>query len=414
IDVSGSMGDSLSDMIQAARTVAQELSTENTQGHIRFALTVFHSLNNIKTTLNEEVHSFYTGLKQLSINDGGSDISTAFAPINQLLAQARPNAIKTVIFYTDGNVFHFDKNIQVMDAAKSLRYQGVQLFSVSPPQYDASKMSLITGDPSHILRPSNLQDIVNRFRYITDSVEGLYGHRGQLFQPLGVGNFVIPPKTSKGNTDDTGNIRTNIEYLPFKTRHYSHTLIPQTIGQWAVGHTPPTLHVITPQNKRKILTGERRPQLLVLNFWLLLVFLPALLWMLAYWLRHKGTRTASAYIPPQIRSLVQPTPLPLPASAVIPRKTVVPTLFIGLGGGGRSALFATQKQLKAAHLEAKNFPYRFLYVDLDSNQKQEKDDNIRDIIAPLDICQTSQYLPSAQEVIPPHLKWFHPQNYIEA
>jgi Mg-chelatase subunit ChlD len=104
VDVSGSMSDSLSDMVQAARTVAHELTTTKTHGQIRFALTVFDSNNNIKTTLNDDINSFYAELNNLTI-DGGSNISTAFAPINQLLSQARPHAAKTVVFYTDGYVF---------------------------------------------------------------------------------------------------------------------------------------------------------------------------------------------------------------------------------------------------------------------------------------------------------------------
>jgi hypothetical protein len=416
VDVSGSMSDSLSDMVHAARTVAHELTTTKTHGQIRFALTVFDSNNNIKTTLNDDINSFYAELNNLTI-DGGSNISTAFAPINQLLSQARPHAAKTVVFYTDGYVFYPDKIDDIIRDAEALRNQGIQIFSVSPPQDDASNMSLITGDPSRILRPHNLQDIVNRFRYVADALVGLYGDRAQLFHPLDGRNFLTPPEDSEWHRDDTGNLHRNVDYLPFRSVDYSHTLIPQTIGQWTVGLAPPTMTFITPQNQVETMNGERRPQLLVLNIWLLiLAFLPALLWLLAYLLRHKPPELVPAYIPPPIRSLAQPTPLPLPSHAYLKRKTVVPTLFIGLGGAGRQALYATQEQLRAAHLEAKNLPYRFLYLDLDASQPVLKgnEENLREIIAPIEIRQTAQYLPPANQILPPHLKWFNPQDYLDA
>ncbi len=410
VDVSGSMSDSLSEMVQAAHTVAQELT--NTQGDIRFALSVFDSHNNIKASLNDDISNFYAGLNQLTI-DGGSDISTAFAPINQLLNQARSNAIKTVVFYTDGYVFFPNKINDIIREAEALRQQGIHIFSVTPPQDDASNMSLITGDPSRILRPHNLQDIINQFRYVADSVGGLYGKRAQLFYPLATQHFLTSAEESKWQKDNSGNLYRNIDYLPFKLVNYSHTLIPQTIGQWAIGLAPPTINFLTPENQSKTLSGERRPQLLVLNLWLLLFFLPALLWLIAYFLRHKPIEIVPVYVPPPIPSITQPTPLPLPFSINFKRKTVVPTLFIGLGGAGRLALSAIQEQLRAAHLEDKNLPYLFLGLDLDASE-QGKVQNVREIIAPMEIRQTAQYLPPANGILPPHLKWFNPQDYLDA
>ncbi|EDN71960.1 hypothetical protein BGS_0597 [Beggiatoa sp. SS] len=247
VDVSGSMSSSLSEMVQAARTVANELATSNMPGQIRFALTVFDSHNNIKTSLNDDINTFYGGLNSLTI-DGGSDISMAFAPINQLLSQARPHAAKIVVFYTDGYVFHSGKMDAIVNDAEALRNQGVQIFAVSPPEDDASAMSLITGYPNRVLRPNNLPDIVNRFRYVADAVVGFYGDRAQLVHPLDRRNFSAPIEKSQWHIDNSGNLQRNIGYLPFKSVNYSHQLFPETAGLWEKWAGGPRNDLFYPQN----------------------------------------------------------------------------------------------------------------------------------------------------------------------
>jgi len=99
---------------------------------------------------------------------------------------------------------------------------------------------------------------------------------------------------------------------------------------------------------------------------------------------------------------------------------VVPTLFIGLGGAGRQALSAVQEQLRAAHLDAKNQPYRFLWLDLDASLPQTElltqrgFDNVRELVAPKDIRQAAQYRPLPNKPLPAHLNWFNPRDYLDA
>jgi len=415
VDISGSMHSSLPNMINAARTVANELVTTYPSGKISFALIQFHDSSETKSGWTSDPNTLYAGLNNLDRGSGNSGTASAFPPIQQLLSQARTHATKAVVFYSDGYIGVDDGIIQ---QAEVLRNQGVQIFSISPPGYDAEAMLLITGDSSRVLEPINLQDIVKKFRNVTDVIMGLYGYNAQLSHRVDERNFSTPVEDSEWQIDKNGNLHLNIGYLPLKSVDYSHKLIPQTVGQWQIGMATPEMTFFTSKNQLETMMGERRSQLLVLSIWLLLLaFLPALLWLLAYLMRHQPRKLVLEYIPPPIRSLAQPSPLPLPPSAFLMRKTVVPTLFIGLGGTGRQALYATQEQLRAAHLEANNTPYRFLWLDLDTSAKKMAGWAalpVREVIAPVEIRQSGRYLPPANQVLPEYLSWFNPRNYLDA
>jgi hypothetical protein len=421
VDTSGSMHSSLSDMTQAARTVAHEIATAYPSGHIRFALTQFHDSSEIKAGWTPDSNTLYAGLNRLDKRSGNSGTADAFPPIRQLLSQARPNATKVVVFYTDG---HIGVDDAIANMAETLRKQGVHIFSISPPGYDTEAMYLITGDWDRVLEPINLQDLVNKFRFVADTVIGLYGNNAQLTHQLDSRNFTVPIEDSEWRTDNTGNLVRDIGYLAFKSVDYQHTLIPKTTGLWwSVGLAPPSMSFITPQNELGNMNCERRPTLLVLSiWWLILAFLPALLWLLFFIGQRITPKPKPEYIPPAIRTPAPPSPLPLPSVLALARKTVVPTLFIGLGGAGRQALFAIQEQLRAAHLDAKNQPYRFLWLDLDASLPQNEPelltqrgfDNVRELVAPKDIRQAAQYRPLPNQPLPAQLKWFNPRDYLDA
>jgi len=419
VDTSGSMHRTLSDMTKAARTVAHEIATAHPSGHIRFALTQFHDASEIKAGWTPDSNALYAGLNSLDNRSGNSGTAEAFPLIRQLLSQARPNAIKVVVFYTDG---HIGVDDAIAKMAETLRKQGVHIFSISPPGYDSEAMYLITGDWDRVLEPINLQDLVNKFRFVADTVIGLYGNNAQLTHQLDSRNFTVPVEDSEWRTDNTGNLVRDIGYLAFKSVDYQHTLIPKTTGLWwSVGLAPPSMSFITPQNQVGSLKCERRPTLLVLSiWWLILAFLPALLWLLFFIGQRITPKPKPEYIPPAIRSPAPPSPLPLPSGLALVRKTVVPTLFIGLGGAGRQALSAVQEQLRAAHLDAKNQPYRFLWLDLDASLPQTElltqrgFDNVRELVAPKDIRQAAQYRPLPNKPLPAHLNWFNPRDYLDA
>ncbi len=420
IDISSSMCHSLPDMIQAARTVVHEL-VENTDGHIRLAMTWFREFSRLGISWTTDPNVLYAGLNKL-VCDGTTDGRTTFPPINQLLTQAQPNAIKVIVFYTDGAIFPGDSVDEIGPAAKALRDQNIQIFAISPPQDDASAMVLVTGHINRVLRPSNLPDLVKKFRFIADSVIGLYGDRAQLTHRLDGRNFSVPVEDSQWRKDNTGNLQREVGYLAFKSIDYQHTLIPQTTGLWRIGLSPPEMTFFTPHNQLETMSCEREPLLLVLSPWLLfLAFLPALLWLLAYLMQRRPAKVVPAYIPPPIRSVAPPSPLPSPSALMLERQTVMPTLFIGLGGTGRQALHAIQEQLRAAHLGAENQPYRFLFLDLDASL-QEKPSflkkldvfELRKTVAPTEIRQATPYLPSANQVLPSHLTWFNARDYLDA
>ncbi len=417
VDISRSMHSSLPDMIEAARTVTNELVTAYPSGHVRFALTQFHDSSEIKSDWTSDPNALYTGLSHLDKGSNNKGTALAFPPIHQLFSQARPNATKTVVFYTDG---HIGVDDSIIKKAEALRRQGIKIFSISPPGYDEQAMLGITGDWDRVLEPMSLQDIIKKFRQVTDVIMGLYGYNAQLTHLIDKHNFSAPIEKTEWRKDK-GKLQRNIGYLPLKRSTYEHTLIPETIGLWTIGLAPPKITFISITKQAKPLKYERRPQVLVISVWLLiLMFLPALLWLLAYLKRHKPI-AVPADVPPTIRSLTQPSPLPLPPFVPLKRKTVVPTLFIGLGGTGRQALYATQEQLNAAHFDAGNVPYRFLWLDVDINEinkplpfiNTNAMPSVQEVIAPLSIRQMAQYLPAANQPVPSHLSWFNPQHYLD-
>jgi len=410
IDVSGSMHSSLPDMKNAARTVARELVNAYPSGHIRFSLTQFHDSSEIKSAWTPDPNVLYTGLNNLDLMSGNNGTDLAFPPIHQLFNQGRSNATKAVVFYTDG---HIGVDDSIIKKAEILRKQGVQIFSISPPGYDSEAMFHITGEWERVLEPLDLKDQVKKFRKVADIIIGLYGYNAGLTHHLDTENFFTPIEGTEWSKNDAGYLQRDIGYLSFKSLDFNQTLIPQTIGQWTVGLAAPEIAFINSQNQPDTMRGTRQPQLLVLSIWLLvLAFLPALLWLLAYLMRHRPTAIVPEYSPPPIRSLPLPTPLPLPYAAVLERKTLVPTLFIGIGGAGRQELVAIQEALRAGHLELNNPPCRFLGLDLD-NSTQNDNDKVPELIAPQAIRQTAQYLPAVSEPLPNHLKWFNPQDYID-
>lgn len=419
VDTSGSMHSSLPDMVSAARTVADELVASNPSGHIRFALSQFHDSSEIKLEWNTDPAVLHSGLSSLDRRSGNSGTVQAFEVINHLVGGMRNESTKVLVLYTDG---HIGINESIINTAESLRSKGVHVFSISPPGYNTEGMSLITGYPSRVLHPTGVNDLIKRFRMVADEVMGLYGDRATLFHNVDRDNFIPSlPNDSEWQVDALGYMQLNIGYLPYKLVNYTpKTLIPQHIGQWKVALNPPEARFIDMANKAQSIACDRRPSLLVISWWLLiLVYLPALLWLLHYLLNRRPALELPEYAPPPIHTLPPPSPLPLPSSSTLTRKPVVPTLFVGLGGTGRQTLLAIQEQLRASHLEASDLPYRFLWIDIDAHEKEKNilfqgwpELTVKEAVAPKEIRQTSvyleDYLPPMLKAVPAHLQWFQP------
>lgn len=463
VDVSPSMGQIFSEMAKAAQAVAKNLQPNN----VRFALVSFREFAKIEVPWTTDPNALYTGLNGLAVSDGGTDGRTTFPPIGELLATARAEANKLIVFYTDGIIFqderlhtspaigtspgegeiHRSEDHSIADNAEALRNnQGIKIFVLMPPlesqHFDASdSMVLLTGDPSQVFRLESLQNLEHQlekqFQVVAETAIGTYAGGADIEHRLDGNNFSIPRRDTVGELNSTWQTENrptenqNIEvfrqhlcYLPFKREEYKHTLIPQRTGLWEVGLAPPEMIYSTPQNEPKMEKCERRPLLLVLSPWLLLFFLPALFWLLnyLYQLLRKITVAKREYLAPPIYPMSSPSPLPAPVPPPT-RSVVVPTLFIGLGGTGRQALYAIQQNLafRVGETSVPSPQVQFLWLDVDSGEQEKKmpfadaesSMPVREVVAPVTIRQVAQYLPVAHQPLPTHLAWFRPQEYLD-
>ena len=421
VDTSGSMHESLEDMKKAARTVTNDLVSSFDAGHIRFALSQFHDDSEIKSDWSADPSVIGAGLDNLDRKAGNSGTLRAFEVIEQLVRGTRSDAIKVVVLYTDGDIGIDD---EIERAAEALRRLGVIIYSISPPGFNEVGMARITGDASRVLRPATLNDLVRQFGNVADEMIGLYGNMASL--TLLLDSEIFPPQVPLDpgwRLDKKEPMQLNIGPLSFVHKSYPLTVVPETIGQWRVGLKPATIDFFNHQFKPETLVCNRRPALLVLSVWLLvLLFLPALLWLLHGLLNRKATLSPPPFSPLPIRTPFPPSPLPLPVAPPVARKPVVPSLFVGLGGTGRQALLALKEQLRAAHGSAEDLPYRFVWLDLDAHESKQTSVftewnalATREAVAPKSIRQVGPYLdaflPPQSSRVPDYLTWFRPIDY---
>jgi hypothetical protein len=415
VDTSSSMADTLPYMIQAAHKVAQEI-VQGYAGKPRFALIQFNDNAIIEADWTFEPSILHAGLNKL-VTTGLTNGLVAFPEIERLINQARPQAEKVVVFYTDGQVDDVD---EMARKAELLRRRGVQLFTViTPLDGNASNMIIVMDEPTHVLMPQNVNDLTTKFRTIADKVTGIYGYGAQLLHYVDGGNFSTPlEKDSPWRVDNNAKaLQLNVGYLPYRSVTYKHTLIPKSTGLWEIGLKPPQLNFLDHNNQPQT-ESSRQPRLLVLSWWfLILALLPAFLWLVRgiNHLLKIGKMEEIQYTPPSIPSPLPPSPLPLPVPLVRQRKTVIPTLFIGIGGTGRQALYATQEALKAAHLETAK-PYHFIWLDVNAHEQDEvlplawQAFDVDKVIAPSVVRQLE--VPQGQTK--PHLHWFNSRKYLDA
>ncbi|RKZ72836.1 MAG: hypothetical protein DRQ57_16275 [Gammaproteobacteria bacterium] len=411
VDISSSMDQTLPDMIQAAWTVAQELD-QGYAGTARLALIPFNTSAYIEVPWTNDINTFYVGLNKLTPS-GLTDGLASFPSIQQLIDQARPEADKVVVFYTDGQVDNVDKMAGKVDG---LRRRKVETYTViTPSGGNPSNMIMIMDNPAHVLVPHNAKDLATAFRKVADQVTGIYAKGAQLLHYIDGRHFATPLEDDSSWRVNNNALQLNIGYLPYRSMTYKHPLVPKSIGLWTVGNEPPQVNFLDKQNQPQSHDCSRQPRLLVLSWWLLLLaFLPALWWIWNYLkYRWESEKTEeSRYTPPSIHSPLPPSALPLPVPPIRPRKTVIPTLFIGIGGAGRTALYATQDALKAAHLGNSQQPYHFMWLDLshESNLKVPFEAwqafSVEEIIAPSSVCKIT--IPSGET----HLNWFDADKHI--
>ncbi|HWT03523.1 MAG TPA: tubulin-like doman-containing protein [Pyrinomonadaceae bacterium] len=441
VDESSSMTDSIDEMAAAAQNVVQDLAKER-RGRIRYSAIRFDESAETQTDWTDNPDQLSQGLSAIaqSPRGRGTDGRVAFAKLGEQLATARPGADKVVIFYTDGLIASCPTCAdEIMEAARVMREnQQVNFYSVGLPYRGSDPLMIeVTADPDKVFDPLNPTELARMFQEIKVAIapSASAGSRGapsgartprdssgQLSHRLDGRHFATPLEDTNWMPGG-GAINLPIRPVPQGPTTYAHPLVPLSAGLWDVGVEPPRLVFFDKAGQRHQIEAQRRPLLLKITYFtLLLMLLPALAWALGHARRRKPARgvveTRELDLPP----IPEPTfPGPLPA---LPRPTLerlppVPTLFIGIGGAGRRALHAVRADLKQAHLGRAGEPYSFLWIDTDTQEAEREllfEDwggyPIEPLVAPAAVRQTEEYLPEPARA--DHLLWFNPYAYRDA
>lgn len=416
IDVSGSMSASLDSMADAARQVTSDLSNANPD--IRFSLMQFSSGAETLVDWTADPAVLGAGLDRLDRTGGDNDSRAAFRELDGLLGKARQGSKRVVIFYTDGVISACACLPmgwpEMGEAASRLRARGVEIYSVGLPRTGSDpNMVLITGSPDHIYDPVDLGDLLANFRLVIQRVQPGAGEGGQVSHRLDGRHFAAPLEGTPWSIEPSGTLTLGVGRVTKNPDSYAHALRPLSSGVWRVGVEPPKLVYIDEAGELRQAVARRRPLMLVVGWFPLLIgILPALLWTIYHYRPRAAVPPEGEIIPPEAARPRPPTslpPLPAPAAETTPP---VPTLFIGIGGAGRRALSAVRADLKQRSSSDSPQPYRFLWLDVDSKESSRPlrfadwaRYPVEELAVPKDVYQLERYV-SEQRPIPPHLRWF--------
>ncbi|MDQ3803388.1 MAG: VWA domain-containing protein [Acidobacteriota bacterium] len=421
IDVSGSMTPSLDEMAKAARQVTGDLSKANPDTH--FSLMQFSTGAETLVNWTSDAAALGAGLERLDRSGGDNDSRAAFRELDGLLAKARPESKKVVVFYTDGVIaacacipMGWD---EMGEAGRRLRGQGVEIYSVGLPRTGSDpNMVLITGAPDHIYDPVDLSDLLANFRLVTERIQPGAGEGGQVSHRVDGRHFAAPLEGTPWGIEPSGTLTLSVGKVTKNPDAYAHPLRPLSSGVWRVGVEPPKLVYINEAGQLQQALAQRRPLMLVVGWFpLLLGLLPAVLWTLYYYRPRPAATPEGDRVLPEIVRPRPPTSLPALPGPVAEASAPVPTLFIGIGGAGRRALSAVRADLKQMSPSDSPQPYRFLWLDVDSKEssRQPRFANwarypVEELLAPQDVYQLERYV-SEQKPAPAHLRWFDFVHY---
>lgn len=418
VDVSGSMTEFLSAMSEAAHEMARQLEAEK-PGHIRFALIQFDTADQLITNWTDNPAELHDGLNKLGMMQGGTDPNSAFGRMKELLRQARSGTDQVVVFFTDGE---WGNPIVNINNAEQLRNAGVDIYSVGVPGKSSDQFMVnITGKRDRIFEPTSVADLAYQFRSLAQSVVPGLGQGGLISHQLDGRHFSAPVSGTNWSIGRGGALSLAIGRLPDTPATFAHPLMPLSAGVWRVGVEPPKLTFADQDGRLQRISALRRPLILKVTwFTLILMSLPALLWLLSQ-LDFTRSPIVEEKLPlPDVLRPSLPARLPGLPNVDEMREAPVPSLFIGLGGAGRRALAATRAELKQAHLARPGQPYRFLWVDLDPKEATREtpfddwtDYPIEQLVAPAEIRNAQAYLPDPGRN-PQHLEWFPSINYRNA
>lgn len=440
VDESSSMTSSIGAMASAAQSVVQDLANER-KGRIRYSAIRFDDTAQTQTDWTDKPEKLVEGLNAIAQapQGRGTDGRVAFLKLRELVATARPDAEKVVIFYTDGLMYPCDTcGEEIIEAARGFRdIEKVEFYSVGLPYQGSDPiMTEITGDPDRVFDPLNPAELTQMFQEIKATVApsstpgsaGLSSTRtprstsGQLSHRLDGRHFAAPLEGTNWMPGG-GALNLAVRPVPAGSTTFAHPLVPLSAGLWRVGVEAPRLIFFDKAGQRHLVSAERRPLLLkVTYFTMFLMLLPALLWSAAHLLPKRGperVRKIEELVLPVIKPATLPEPLPSLPRLNVPRIVPVPTLFVGLGGAGRRALHAIRADLKQAHLGNAGEPYRFLWVDTDAQEADRElpfedweEYKIESLLASPVVRQTGEYLHDVGQA--EHLKWFSVYPYRDA
>lgn len=411
IDVSDSVQPTLGALAEAVQDTTRML-LETRPGDVRFALLSFATSATQELDWSSDVNQLGVTLRGLQAS-GATNLTAIYPRIKELLNTARPGSQVVSIIYTDGKL---SDEVLAQQGAEQLRRQGIEFYVVGVPNYPLPEiMDTITGDPNRVLDTANLLDLSNKLRVIGAAMIVGVGFNAQLTSRLDPRYFQVPSSPGWSYNAD-GSLIHFVGTLSQRERKFTHPLVSQHIGLWPVGLEVPRLRYSDVNNQFKTDVCPRRPLLLVLNGWLLvLLYGPALLWLLYWLLQRPQPEPVRRIAPPEVVAPLPPSPLPLPQpSHGLPSSPPVPSLFIGLGQAGGQALQAIEARLRQrAAAGGPGDDDQFLWLDIDARSATPPtgDTQICLAVAPSSLCRLQETL---NPPLPVQLRWVPWSTYRDA
>lgn len=373
IDVSGSMVDSLPAIKHAVGQLAANLLRE---GRYRLAVIGFDVPASQVVPWTSNTEAVARGLATVGTMDGDNDSRALFALLPKVMSEARPGSRKVVVMFTDGYLDACPANrcptlmnwAEMETAAAGLRKSGVKIAAVGLPRHTFRQgLVRLTGSDALVHDPSIIGALATSLRQAAAAGSSVVGPNASLGLHLDGRNFEISSDVLGEWRLRGGQLALDVAPLPNMPAMFPISIAARHVGLWTVGQPPADMGIRDARGAETRHVCTIAPQVLVVSWGLLLlVFSPAILWILAHLGRllmsTGGTVTETAHLLPRFTAPADPLPSLPP---VIRQGPVIPTLIVGLGGGGAALLHARYQGLIRGGDKVEEKSHNLLLLDID-------------------------------------------------
>ena len=375
LDQSGSMrGIPLERELQGALRVVEGIDLAKTE----IAIVAFNQDAYLHSNWTSDQTQLVKTLKTGIQANGGTDISAALEKAEELfdLKGITSGQGNIILLFTDGGSDH----APAIKKAESLKSQGIKLFVVGlkGDSFDHDLLAKLVDLPSNLLVTDDPDEIVNLFGQVTTMMTTPTLQNLSITEPLNSKVFSL--ESALENDAAQLNFQ-QAEMLNGEPVNLSYQVQPQKIGLYDVSPVGGRINFIDCDNQSHVYELPKGPRILVIPkfIWLLLgYFFPLILFgAFGFWPREPEKIWRDPNYSPDYEE--PPNPLTfLNGVGKVKDKSqdeliFSPTLIIGLGSTGFSALNSLKKHLLEAGEGKMPIGVRLLWIGGDSPEGQHQD-----------------------------------------